>query len=174
MLDLKIVTLFFGKRIYQTQVKHFIELFIYLFFSSTMVPQSWMHGDGWLLKGQNCALLNWPWKITQIQEGSLDLKWWWKKGQNQNPSNKTLGLPTMKGPKKGSPTPPSKKKSIPDLKKFSIKNWAKITLYIPSEFIFSSSGNLELWGQPLGLLSCKKNCLVNLQGRVNVLFFCFF
>ena len=45
-----------------------------------------------------------------------------EKGQNQNPSNKTLGLPTMKGPKKGSPALPSKKKSIPDLKEFSIKN----------------------------------------------------
>lgn len=138
-----------------------------------MVTQSWMHGDGWLQKGQNCALLNWPWKITQIQEGSLDLKWWWKKGPNQNPSNKTLGLPTMKGPKKGSPALPSKKKSIPDLKEFSIKNWVKITLYIPSEFIFSSSGNLELWGQPLGLLSCKKNCLVNLQGPSKCFIFLF-
>ena len=69
------------------------------------------------------------WKITQTQEGSPDLKWWWKKGQNQNPSKKTLGLPAINGPKKGSPAPPPKKKSIPDLKKFSIKNWVRITLY---------------------------------------------
>lgn len=69
----------------------------------------------------------------------------------------------MKGPKKGPPAPPPKKKLHTRFKKIFHKELSEDNT-VPSEFIFSSSGNLELWGQPLGLLSCKKNCLVNLQG----------
>lgn len=69
----------------------------------------------------------------------------------------------MKGPKKGPPPRLQKKKLHTRFKKIFHKELSEDNT-VPSEFIFSSSGNLELWGQPLGLLSCKKNCLVNLQG----------
>ena len=106
-----------GKALYLT-----IYIFIFFFHHGASIMNAWW----WVII-----------KRTELCPTELAMKdntnprgWWWKKGQNQNPSNKTLGLPTMKGPKKGSPALPSKKKSIPDLKKDNTEDNTVHTIWI--------------------------------------------
>lgn len=86
-----------------------------------------------------------------------------EKGPKSKATKKNPWASCNERSQKRSPAPPPKKKLHTRFKKIFHKELSEDNT-VPSEFIFSSSGNLELWGQPLGLLSCKKNCLVNLQG----------